>query len=103
MAYTLEIPERTERQIDDCIGYVVQVLKNPSAAESILEDIDAAYDQLESIPESFAFCSDPYLKAKGYRKYSLHKHDYVFIYRVEGEKVFLAGFFHMLQNYREEL
>lgn len=28
---------------------------------------------------------DPYLQSKGYRKLALEKHDYVFIYRVNGE------------------
>lgn len=103
MAYKLEIPEHTERQIDKCILYIVDILKNPSAARTVLEDIEYAYGQLEEMAESFAFCEDPYLYAKRCRKLSLQRHDYVFIYRVEKDKVFLAGFFHMLENYRTKL
>lgn len=103
MAYRLDIPERTEHQIDDCVGYIVDVLKNRSAARAVLDDISNAYDQLESNAESFAHCSDPYLSAKGYRKLALARHDYVFIYRVEGDTVFVAGFFHMLENYEKKL
>lgn len=77
-------------------------MKNPSASSAVLEDIEHAYDLLEETAESFAFCKDPYLRLKGYRKLALEKHDYMFIYRVDGE-VYLAGFFHMLENYRTKL
>ena len=98
MAYKLAIPDHTERQIDKCISCIVSTLRNPAAAEAVLDDIEHAYDLLEKMAESFAFCEDPYLQSKGYRKLTLEKHDYVFIYRVDGETVYLAGFFHMLEN-----
>jgi len=100
MAYNLAIPEHTEHQIDQCISYIVNTLKNPSAAEAVMDDLGHAYDLLEKMAESFAVCEDPYLQSKGYRKLRLEKHDYVFIYRVDGETVYLAGFFHMLENHR---
>lgn len=103
MAYKLEIPGHTERQIDKCVSYIVNVLKNPSAARAVLEDIEHAYDQLEEMAESFALCEDPYLCSKGYRKLVLEKRDYLFIYRADGETVYLAGFFHILENYRSKL
>ena len=103
MAYKLEITEHTAHQIHKCISYSVNTLRNPSSASSVLDDIEHAYDLLEQTAESFAFCEDPYLQSKEYRKLTLEKHDYVFIYRVDGETVYLAGFFHMLENYRAKL
>ena len=52
---------------------------------------------------SFSFCEDSYLASKGYGKFALKKHDYLIIYRVEENTVYLVGFFHMLENYREKL
>ena len=46
MAYKLAIPEHTELQIDKCISYIVNTLRNPTAAEAILDDIEHAYDLL---------------------------------------------------------
>ena len=103
MAYKLEIPEHTELQIDKCIGYLVNTLKNPSAATAVLDDIESAYDQLEQMAESFAFCEDSYLRAKEYRKLTLKNYDYLFIYRVDKQTVYIAGFFHMLEDYRTKL
>ena len=68
MAYKLAVPEHTENQIDKCISYIVNTLRNPSAASAVLDDIEHAYDLLEETAESFAFCEDPYLQPKGYRK-----------------------------------
>ncbi|MGI6556805.1 MAG: type II toxin-antitoxin system RelE/ParE family toxin [Pseudoramibacter sp.] len=99
MVYKLIIPEHTAHQIDQSIGYIVETLKNPSAAQAVMEDIEYAYNQLKKTAASFAFCEDPYLRAKGYRKLVLQHHDYVLIYRVEKETVYLAGFFHTLENY----
>lgn len=103
MAYKLEISAQAEQQIDTCIRYIVDTLQNPSAAKAVLEDIACAYEQLEERAESVAFCEDPYLHAKGYRKLALKQHDYVCIYRVEKKTVYLVGFFHMLENYRTKL
>ena len=65
MAYKLAIPEHTEHQIDKCISYIVNTLRNPSAASAVLDDIEHVYDLLEETAKSFAFCEDPYLQSKG--------------------------------------
>ena len=52
MAYQLAIPEHTERQIDKCISYIVNTLRNPPAAEAVLDDIEHTYDLLEKMAES---------------------------------------------------
>ena len=53
--------------------------------------------------ESFAFCEDPYLHSKEYRKLSLEKHDYILIYRIVLDTVYIIGFFHMKENYHVKL
>lgn len=53
--------------------------------------------------DSYSLCEDPYLYSRGYRKLSLKNHNYVFIFTVEGNTVYLHGFFHVLENYRVKL
>ena len=103
MVYRLDIPQWVERQIDDRIGYVVGILKNLSAAGAIPDDIELAYDHLKKRAEAYGYCTDPCLRAKNYRKISLSSHDYIFVYKVEGDIVYLLGFFHMLEDYRTRL
>ena len=103
MAYRLLVSEKAENQIDRDIKYIVEALKNPSAAKGLLQDIENAYLDLERMPEAFSLCNDSYLSAKGYRKLSLSKHDYLFVYSIEGNIVFPPGFFHLSENYDKKL
>lgn len=54
MAYKLEISEQADHQIDKCIGYLVNSLRNPSEARTVLQEIACAYGQLEHMAESFS-------------------------------------------------
>ena len=103
MPYKLILPAQTKAQIDACIAYIAQVLRNPDAARAVLDDIVHTYERLEHLLEAFPLCDDTYLRAKAYRKITLLHHNYVFIYRIEGRTVYLVGFFHMRENYREKL
>jgi hypothetical protein len=55
------------------------------------------------MPESFSFCSDPLLFKNEYRKAVLKKHDYVLIFRIDGELIKIYGFFHTLENYIDKI
>ena len=78
-------------------------LRNSDAARSILDDIAAVYKRLEHLPEATPLCRDIYLRAKEYRKIALPHHNYLLIYRVAAQTVYIVGVFHMLENDREKL
>lgn len=103
MAYKLVVSSEYDKQLDEIIGYVAIQLSNISAAEAILDDIEALYRYLQEVPESPALCGDPYLASKGYRKAILKHHDYVIMYRVVDESVYISGIFHMKENYYTKL
>ena len=103
MRYRLIVPAYVDAQIDACIAYIAQTLRNPDAARSILDDLAAVYERLEHLPEAFPLCRDTCLRAKEYRKIALPHHNYLFIYRIEETIVYIVGFFHMRENYRNKL
>lgn len=103
MTYKLIISEYTDYQIDCIFHYISVRLNNKLAAKSVLSDIENAYDILTLNAESFSLCTDSYLREKEYHKLSLQHHDYVIIYRIDGNNVFISGIFHMLENYRNKL
>lgn len=103
MAYKLMLAKRAEQQIDQCLDYLVTVLKNPAAATAVIKDIQEVYDLLKQRADMYAFCSDPYLKAKGYRKVLLSRHHYLFLYRIEDRCVLISGFFHGLEDYPHKI
>jgi len=103
MLYKLVISERAEMNIDNILDYVVNILKNPGAARAIIIDIEEAYNRLEYMAETFGYCNDRYLADRGYRKIALSGHDYLILYRVEGQEVRISGVFHMRENYAQKL
>lgn len=103
MGYRIIITDEANGQVDDIIDYVVNVLKNLTAARAIIDDIELAYKRIESSAEAFAYCEDSYIAAKEYRKLALDNHDYVIIYRVEEDLAYVVGVFHMMQDYVSKL
>ena len=103
MAYRIEITQRANELLDSIILYVAVKLNNPGAARAILGDVSEAYDRLEYMAEMIAYCEDPILAEKGFRKIGLKSHDYVIVYKVRGDTVTIEGFFHELENYGRKL
>ena len=87
--------KKTEEQIEKCIAYLSQTLNNPKAASDILNEIDSAYGVLQAIPKSFPYCASVYLKAKEFRRLKLQHHDYLIIFKVIENTVYVSGFFHV--------
>ena len=103
MPYRLIVPVYVDEQIDACIAYIAQTLCNPNAARSVLDDLAAVYERLEQLPKAFPLCRDTCLRAKEYRKVTLPHHNYLLIYRIEERIVYIVGFFHVRENYRNKL
>ena len=103
MCYRLIVPVYVNEQIDTCIAYIAQTLRNPDAARSVLDDVAVVYERLEHLPEAFPLCRDTCLRAKEYRKVTLPHHNYLLIYRIEERIVYIVGFFHARENYRNKL
>ena len=103
MAYKLIISERAGAHLDSIIGYTVHTLKKPGAAAAILTDMEEAFDRLESMPESFAYCNDLHLAQRGYRKVLLSRHDYLMLFRIDNDEIHISGIFHMKEDYANKV
>ena len=103
MSYNLIISDSAQNEIENAVDYVAIKLNNPGAAESILADIKDIYNEIQYMPESLPLCSAPLLFRNEFRKALLKKHNYVFIFRIDGETVKIYGFFHTLENYIEKI
>ena len=103
MTYRLVITQRAEELLENIILYVAVKLSNKSAAAEILTDVEKVYAKLEYMAETFAFCEDPVLSSRGFRKIHLEHHDYVILFKVEAETVTIEGIFHELENYGKKI
>ncbi|MGM9528517.1 MAG: type II toxin-antitoxin system RelE/ParE family toxin [Phascolarctobacterium sp.] len=103
MDFKIIISENAARQLENILDYLIYRLHSPQAASNVLNEIEAAYTQMQYMADSMPYCQDRYLLSKGYRKWPLSKHDYVLLYQVKGNVVYVNGVFHMLENYRMKL
>ncbi len=77
--------------------YLVSNLGNPEAARHFLDELEGAVSALERTPEAFAALEEPRLCALDYRKILFM--NYVALFRVESDRVFISHIFHQSQDY----
>lgn len=83
MAYEIKITEDAAEDLDEIVGYITNVLKNPIAANNFLTEIEENYSVLSSAPESFAYCNDQRLRMLGYRKIPVK--NYIVFYKTDND------------------
>ena len=105
MNYNLTITERAEELLDNILNYLINHLKNSQAAGKLIAEIDHVYDNLVYNPKMYAYCDDRLLKSRGYRKAVVPHYDYVLIFRIDEESrsVYIVGFFHDLELYKNKI
>lgn len=103
MDYRLVITERAEELLDNIVYYLQYRLKSEQAAKHLLSGIEKIYDRLEKNPYQFLECKDPYLKSREYREAVIPDMDYLLIFRIEKDIVYVLGIFHSLEKYKNKL
>ena len=101
MAYKIIETDRAQQDLSDIVEYIIYSLENPSAAATLLDEVEACYDALERLPMMFEACHDPHLKALGYHKAIIR--NYIMIYNVSEptKTVSVMRFFHGRQDYEK--
>ena len=101
MAYKLIITHEANIDIDEIIGYIANVLKNPIAAGRLLSDIEDNFKIISENPEAFAYCSDKRLHDSGYRKIPVK--NYIIFYRVDSSDgiVYIMRVLYGRRNYTD--
>ena len=67
MKYTVRIAERAQRDIEEAADYLEYALKNPQAADSLLDELDSVLSGLEELPERYPPARDEILASWGIR------------------------------------
>lgn len=103
MDYKLIITERAEELLDGLVQYLLYRIKNEQATIHLLDSIEHLYDRLEDNPYQFPECRDEYLSYLGYREAVLPDMNYLVIFKVEKETIYVLGVFHELEHYKNKL
>ncbi len=103
MAYKVIITPPAKRRLDMYIGYTANQLMNRQAAKSIRDDAKNTKERLSKSANINKLCDNPILAKYNYRKIHFGKHDFVMIYRIDGDKAIVDGMYHELQDYESIL
>ena len=86
MVYSLIITDVAEEDILNTVKYIVDVLKAPTAANNLLDEIERHEEILENTPNIYPLVPDEYLAQKGL-KFTIIK-NYLMFYTIdENEKI----------------
>lgn len=84
MNYTIHITNTAQRDILNAADYIEFVLKNPEAADNLLDHAEHTINNLTNFPETFPFVDDPVLSSWGIRFVTIN--NYLAFYIVDDEK-----------------
>ncbi|MCC8013613.1 MAG: type II toxin-antitoxin system RelE/ParE family toxin [Eubacterium sp.] len=91
-------PEAYE-QLSAYIHYIKYVLMNETAAEKVYNDAIETGNSLALLAGSLPFCENEKLKQYGYRTIAFKRHQYIMVYRIEGNIAYVDGIIHQKQDY----
>ena len=97
--YKVVIAQKAKDQMQAYLRYIKNELKNPQAAKSIRDDWKETKKTLSITAGSFAIADSPKLKAQKLRKIHFKKHQYVMLYRLNGDVAEVVKIYHDLQDY----
>lgn len=97
MAYSVGRTLAFEEDLRSTVSYLIEQLGSSQAASKLFDEVERAIDILGETPFVCAPSRKPCLRGRGYREYLLD--DYVIVYKVEGNEVWLLRLFHQKQLY----
>lgn len=97
------LTRKAELQAQKILDYIFYDLENTQAAYSVEQDMKETVNRLSDVAGSLKLCDDPKLRAKGYRTIHFKRHKYFLLYKIDGQKVYVIGVYHDLQDYENTL
>ena len=103
MVYKLIVTEHADELLDNLVHHLLERLKNAQAARHLLDGIENVYERLEENPLQFPLSRDAYLASKGYHEAIVPQMEYIVIFSIKADIVYVVGIFHQLENYQRKV
>lgn len=97
MAYKQQILPTAQIEIRNIVAYMADVLCQPTAAASFLDEFDYQFELVADNPRIHGLSRMSELASLGYRSMLVKK--YIALYYIEGDSVVVAHVFHQSQDY----
>ncbi len=99
MSYRIHITSTAERDIMGAADYIEFTLKNPSAADNLLEVVEAQINSLSELPEKFRLVDDPVLASWDIRFVVINNHLAFYTIDKETQTVTIVRFLYQKSNW----
>ena len=99
MGYNVIMTLRAKDHLRKIVRYLIVDLGNEQAARSLKQAIQQTIQFLEYGADTLRFLSDPELQKYGYKRITIGKTRYFFVYRIEANTVWIDAMFHEQQDY----
>jgi len=103
MNYSLNITDLAEEDILATVKYISGVLKNPIAANNLLDEIEEYEKILEDTPNIFPFVNDEYLSEKGLKYIRIKNFLMFYIIDEDNRIVNVIRFLYTRRNWKDIL
>ena len=103
MNYCVHITRRAEKDLCHALDYIEFSLKNPQAADSLLDEAEAAMSSLDYMPERYALVDDKLLAAWGIRYIQIKKYLAFYVISKETQTVHIVRFLYGKSDWRSIL
>lgn len=103
MSYNIHITSAAERDIANAADHIEFVLKNPKAADDLLDEAEKQINLLSEFPEKFRPVDDPVLASWGIRFVIID--NYLAFYTIDTEQklVLIVRFLYQKSNWSSNL
>ena len=103
MNYSLNITDLAEEDILATVKYISGVLKNPIAANNLLDEIEQYEKILEDTPNIYPFVNDEYLSEKGLKYVRIKNFLMFYIIDEDSRIVNVIRFLYARRNWKDIL
>ncbi len=103
MNYHVHITKKAEKDLARAVDYIEFSLKNPQAADSLLDEAEAALSSLARMPKRYAVTDDKLLAAWGIRFIQVKKYLAFYVVNNETQTVHIIRFLYGKSDWRSIL
>lgn len=99
MTYSIHITAAAERDMANASNHIEFVLKNPEAADDLLDEAELKINALSSFPGKFPLVNDPLLSSWGIRFTQIKKYLAFYVISEEEQNVIVVRFLYRKSNW----
>lgn len=99
MTYSIHITAAAERDMASASDHIEFVLKNPKAADDLLDEAELKINSLSTFPGRFSLAEDPLLASWGIRFVQIKNHLAFYVVSQEDRRVTVVRFLYGKSNW----